>query len=238
MKTSILLIAFVCVLNYSYGQSSNKYQFGLYGNVGLPTGEFRDAVNNSLSGTGWGAGMNFLINPKKGGVYSPVFLGIEGNYMNLGTDKIPASAFLPQLKTTFNYYNIGPVIRVFLMEKEEGFIPFLDGFIGMKALNTNTQVDNSLLDTILDQEALESLLSTNYEGLGYGVGLGFYNRKFNDRAETGHGSFYLRLMYQYGDRINYVMRGSVKVDKGGVITYQTDKTQTGILSLQLGFLIY
>lgn len=238
MKTSILLIAFVSVLNYSYGQSSNKYQFGLHGNVGLPMGEFREAVNNSLGGTGWGAGMNFFLNPKKGGIYSPVFVGIEGNYMNLGTDKTPATSFLPQLKTTFNYYNVGLVTRVFLIEKEEGFIPFLDGYIGMKVLNTNTQVDNSLLDTILNQEDLESLLSTDSESLGYGVGLGFYNRKFNDQAGTGQGSFYLRLMYQYGDRINYVQRGSIKVDNKGFMTYQTDRTQTGILSLQLGLLVW
>ncbi len=142
------------------------------------------------------------------------------------------------MKTTFNYYNVGPVTRVSLIEKEEGFIPFLDGFIGMKVLNTNTQVDNSLLDTILDQEDIESLLSTNYKCLGYGIGLGFYNRKFNDQAENGQASFYLRLMYQYGDRINYVKRGSIKVDNKGVITYQNDKTQTGIISLQVGLLIY
>lgn len=238
MKTSILLIAFFSVILFSFGQSSNKFQFGLYGNIGLPMGEFRETVDNSFGGTGWGGGMNFFLNPKKGGIYSPVFVGIELNYMNLGTDKTPETRFLPKLKTTFNYYNIGPVIRVFLVEKEEGFIPFLDGFIGMKVLNANTQVDNSLLDTILDQEELESLLWKNYEGLGYGVGFGFYNRKFNEKLKTNQGSFYLRVMYQYGDRINFVERGSIKVDNEGLITYQTDRTQTGILSLHLGLLVW
>ncbi len=156
--------------------------------------------------------------------------------MNLGRDKTPATVFLPQLKTTFNYYNVGPVIRVFLVEKEEGFIPFLDGFIGMKVLNVNTKVDNSLLDTVLDQEDIESLLWKSYEGLGYGVGLGFYNRKFHDQTENKQASFYLRLMYQYGDKINYVKRGSIKVDNDGFINYQTDRTQTGILSLHIGLL--
>lgn len=238
MKTSILLIALFSILNIVLGQSSNKFQFGLYGNIGLPMGEFRETVNNSLGGTGWGGGMNFFLNPKKGGIYSPVFIGAEVNYMNLGTDKTPESRFLPQLKTTFNYYNLGPVIRVFLVEKEEGFIPFLDGFIGMKALNVNTHVDNSLLDTVLDQEDIESLLWKSYQGLGYGVGLGFYNRKFNDQSVNKQGSFYLRLMYQYGDRINYVKRGSIAVNNEGIITYQTDRTQTGILSLQLGLLVW
>lgn len=236
MKTSILLIAFVSFINFSYSQSSNKSQVGLYGIVGLPMGEFRESVNNSFGGTGWGAGMNFFLNPKKGGIYSPVFIGAVVNYMNLGTDKSPESRFLPQLKTTFNYYNVGPVIRVFLVEKEEGIIPFLDGFIGMKVLSADTKVDNSLLDTVLDQEDIESLLWKSYEGLGYGVGFGFYNRKFNDQAENKQASFYLRLMYQYGDKINYVKRGSITVNNEGIITYQTDRTQTGILSLHIGLI--
>jgi hypothetical protein len=238
MKNSIIIIVFCSLTHLSVAQSMNKFQVGLYGNIGLPMGEFRETVNNSFGGTGWGGGMNFFLNPKKGGIYSPVFVGIELNYMNLGTDKTSETRFLPGLKTTFNYYNVGPVIRLFLNDREEGFIPFLDGFFGLKVLNANTQIDNSLLDTILDQENLESLLSTNYEGLGFGVGLGFYNRKFNERAETNQGSFHLRLMYQYGDRINYVKRGSINVDNDGLITYQTDQTQTGILSLQLGLLIW
>lgn len=238
MKTSILLIVFVSILHFSFSQTTDKFQFGLYGNIGFPVGEFRENVSNSFGGTGWGAGMNFFLNPKKGGAYSPVFIGIEGNYMNLGTDKTPESTFLPQLKTTYNYFNIGPVFRLFLSDREEGFVPFLDGFVGMKVLNSRTQVDNSIIDTLLDEEYLESLLSTNYEGLGYGVGLGFYKRKIKEESANGTMSFYMRLMYQYGDRINYVKRGSVEVDNDGAITYETGKTETSLLLLQIGLLIF
>ncbi|WP_111672274.1 hypothetical protein [Algoriphagus litoralis] len=173
----------------SLAQEAQKFQFGLHGNIGFPVGEFRENVSNSFGGTGWGLGVNFFLNPKSGGAYSPVLIGIEGNYMNLGRDKTPASAFLPQLKTTFNYFNLGPVIRVVLSEREEGFVPFLDGFVGMKILNSRTQVDNSILDTILDQEYLALLLSTNYEGLGYGIGLGFYRRKFDKEPSDGRAAF-------------------------------------------------
>lgn len=238
MKSLTILIAFWLVSHISFAQTAEKFQVGLHGNIGFPVGEFRETVSNSIGGTGWGAGMNFFINPKKGGVYCPVFIGIEGNYMNLGRDKIPGSTFLPPLKTTFNYFNVGPIFRLFLSDREVGFVPFLDGFVGMKVLNSRTQVDNSIVDTLLDQEYLESLLSTNYEGLGYGVGLGFYKRKIKEDANTGTASFYMRLMYQYGDRINYVKRGSVEVDSEGAITYQTGKTETSILSLQFGLLFF
>lgn len=238
MKTVVLSALFFLAASLSLAQTPEKWLFALHGNIGFPTGEFRETVKNSLGGTGWGVGMNFLFNPRKLGVYNPVFLGVEGNFMNLGRDKTPETSFLPPLKTTFNYFNVGPLIRVFLNEREEGFVPFLDGFVGMKVLNTRTQVDNSLLDTLLDQEYLETLLSTNYEGLGYGLGIGFYKRKIYEEVQKGQAAFYLRLMYQYGERVNYVKRGSIKVDNEGFITYQTGRIQTSLLSLQLGILIH
>lgn len=220
-----------------WAQTGDKVHLGIHGNIGIPVGEFRDAVNNSFGGTGWGGGLNLLINPKKGGAYSPVLIGIESNYMNLGTDKTPETVYLPQLKTSFNYFNVGPMIRGILSSKEEGIIPFIDGFVGMKILNTKTKIDNNLIDTLLDEEYVESLLSTNYEGLGYGVGLGFFNRKLKSDEMQMAGSFYMKVMYQYGDRVNYVKRGSIEVDQEGFITYETGRTQTSMIVLQAGFLI-
>lgn len=235
MKT-LFFALYGCFLTYScFAQGPNYVQVGFHGNIGFPVGEFRETFNNSLGGTGWGAGMTMLFNPKMGRAYSPVIIGFEGNYMNLGTDKTRETKYLPKLKTTFNYFNIGPLIRVFMSNRKEGFTPFIDGFIGMKVLNTNTKIDNTVFDTINNEEYLESLLSTNYESLGYGVGLGFYNRKIRAGNESGH-SFSLRLMYQNGDRITHVKRGSIQVDPDGFITYQNGKTETSILSLQLGIL--
>lgn len=238
MKASILFLSLLVVTKISFAQIPEKFQFGFYGNVGFPTEEFRESVSNSLGGTGWGLGMNVFLNPKKAGYYSPVLIGIEGNFMNLGRDKTPATPFLPQLKTSFNYFNIGPTIRVLLSDREKGFVPFLDGFVGMKVLNTNTKIDNSLFDTVLNEEYLESLLSTNYEGFGYGIGVGFYKRKIKLETYDGRAGFFMKLMYQYGDRVNYVKRGSVKVDSDGLITYETGRTQTSFLLLQFGFLFH
>ncbi|MBC6368648.1 hypothetical protein [Algoriphagus sp. AK58] len=236
MRILVACILICLVSHTSWAQFEDKVQLGLYGNIGFPVGEFSQTVSNSMGGTGWGTGINFLFNPKKGREFSPVLIGIEGNYLHLGTEKTPESQFLPRLKTTFNYFNVGPIIRAMLSNKEEGIIPFVDGFVGLKVLNTKTKIDNSLLDTLLDQEYLESLLSTNYEGLGYGLGIGFFSRKIKNEPFDTSASFYLKLQYQYGDRINYVKRGSVEVDREGFITYETGKTPTSLLSLQLGIL--
>lgn len=238
MKTLYTLFFLILLSSPTVAQFTEKAQVSFYGDLGAPIGEFRQTIQNSIGGNGVGFGTNILINPKKEASYSPVLLGIEANYLHLGTEKTPESATLPQLKTTYSYFSVGPVVRALLSQREEGIIPFLDGFVGMKILNTKTRIDNTLLDTLLDREYLAKLLTTNHESLGYGIGIGFFNRRILNSGETTDNSFYLKLTYAYGDRLTYVKRGSIEVDQEGLISYRKGKTQTGIVSLQFGWMLF
>lgn len=238
MKAGLILFIFLLPTLPSFAQFSEPAQVTFYATSGIPVKEFKQAVKNDLGDTAWGLGMNVLLNPKKLGYFSPVLIGLEGNYMHLGTEKTPESIAFPQLKTTYNYYSLGPVVRALLSRREEGIIPFLDGFVGMKILNTKTRIDNTFLDTLLDREYLAKLLTTNYESLGYGIGVGFFNRRILSSGETTGNSFYLKLNYAYGDRLTYVKKGSIEVDKDGLISYKKGKTQTGMVSLQFGWMLY
>ncbi len=238
MKKGLLFLIIGLISTSTFAQISEKAQVSLYGNLGFPMGEFRQAIQNSIGGNGVGLGTSILFNPKKEAAYSPVLLGIEVNYLHLGTEKTPESTFLPQLKTSYNYITLGPVVRALLSQREEGIVPFVDGFVGMKLLNTKTRIDNTIIDTLLDQEYLESLLSTNYEGLGYGMGIGFFTRKLDKGGINVGNSFYLKLNYAYGDRLTYVRKGSIAVDSEGFITYKNGKTQTGMITLQAGIMLY
>lgn len=238
MKVGFILFILLLKSLPTFSQFSEPAHFAFYANSGIPVGEFRQAVNNDLGGTGWGLGMNTLLNPKKAGNYAPVLIGLEANYLHLATEKTPESVALPQLKTTFNFYSLGPVVRALLSRREEGIIPFLDGFVGMKILNTKTRIDNTLLDTLLDREYLGKLLTTNHENLGYGIGIGFFNRKIISSGEPTGNSFYFRLNYAYGDRLTYVKRGSIEVDQEGLISFKKGKTQTGMVSLQFGWMLF
>ena len=234
-----LLVLLITLLSSpTFAQFTEKAHVSFYGNLGAPIGEFRQTIQNSIGGNGVGFGTNILINPKKEAAFSPVLIGIEANYLHLGTEKTPESTFLPQLKTSYNYITLGPVIRALLSQREEGIVPFVDGFVGMKLLNTKTRIDNTIVDTLLDQEYLESLLSTNYEGLGYGMGIGFFTRKLDKGGINVGNSFYLKLNYAYGDRLTYVKKGSIAVDSEGFITYKNGKTQTGMITLQAGIMLY
>jgi hypothetical protein len=238
MKKGLLSLLLGLICSPSFAQFSEKAHISFYGNLGFPMGEFRQTIQNSIGGNGVGLGTSMLFNPKKESAFSPVMIGFEVNYLHLGTEKTPESTFLPQLKTSYNYITLGPVIRAVLSQKDQGIIPFVDGFVGMKLLNTKTRIDNTIVDTLLDQEYLESLLSTNYEGLGYGLGVGFFTRKLDKGGINVGNSFYLKLNYAYGDRLTYVKKGSIAVDSEGFITYKNGKTETGMLTLQAGIMLY
>lgn len=238
MKKGLLSLLLGLICSPSFAQFSEKAHISFYGNLGFPMGEFRQTIQNSIGGNGVGLGTSMLFNPKKESAFSPVMIGLEVNYLHLGTEKTPESTFLPQLKTSYNYITLGPVIRAVLSQKDQGIIPFVDGFVGMKLLNTKTRIDNTIVDTLLDQEYLESLLSTNYEGLGYGLGVGFFTRKLDKGGINVGNSFYLKLNYAYGDRLTYVRKGSIAVDSEGFITYKNGKTETGMLTLQAGIMLY
>ncbi|MCU0400187.1 MAG: hypothetical protein MUE75_04120 [Algoriphagus sp.] len=238
MKKRLLVLLITLLSSPTFAQFSEKAHVSFYGNLGFPMGEFRQTIQNSIGGNGIGFGTNILLNPKKEAAYSPVLLGMEVNYLHLGTEKTPESTFLPKLKTSYNYITLGPVVRALLSQREEGIVPFVDGFVGMKLLNTKTRIDNTIVDTLLDQEYLESLLSTNYEGLGYGLGVGFFTRKLDKGGINVGNSFYLKLNYAYGDRLTYVRKGSIAVDSEGFITYDNGKTQTGMITLQVGIMLY
>jgi len=238
MKTGFILFIVLLKTLPTFAQFSEPAHVAFYATSGIPVREFRGAVKNDLGDTGWGLGINVLLNPKKSGNFSPVMIGLEGNYIHLGTEKTPETVALPQLKTTYNYYSLGPVVRALLSRREEGIIPFLDGFVGMKVLNTKTRIDNTFLDTLLDREYLAKLLTTNNESMGYGIGLGFFNRRILSSGETTGNSFYLKLNYSYGDRLTYVKKGSIEVNKDGLISYKMGKTQTGMVSLQFGWMLF
>lgn len=211
---------------------------GLFGTVGMPTAEMKSSLFEKKSFPGLGGGANVLVNPNGRGRFSPVHLGVEFNYIYLGKEKIDASPVYPPLKTNYNFVTVGPVVRYFPFEKEEGFTPFFDGGFGWKILSTTTQFDDTLLDTIINGEEAVQLMSTKFGGMGLNLGMGFFNRQLPKEGEPNSASFYMKILYQYGDTINFVKRGTIKVDHFGNFSYQTGRTKTSIIVLQIGLALH
>lgn len=233
MKKIFILPVLFCISLTVAAQES--IMFSVYGNIALPTPEFKKAVDNSAGGMGVGFGTNFLVNPKGKKGYSPVFFGVDFSYLTFGRDKQPSINNAPPYKTSFNHYSISGITRLVLTDKALGFTPFIDGMIGAKIFNTRTKIDKNFLGTLFNEED-EVIHTTNDTGLGYGLGLGFFTRHQKDEEGNGTGSFSLRLMYLWGDKTQYVKRGSLTVDNGSV-SYETGYTKTNMILLQFGILL-
>lgn len=230
-------LIFICTIFLSVLQvtAQDTFNFALYGHLAIPSKEFKEAVDNSVGGTGVGFGTNVLINPKGKKGYSHAFFGVDFAYNTFGRDKQEATTNAPPYKTGFNHYAISGISRVFLTDKAEGFTPFIDGMLGLKIFNTRTKIDKDLLGTIVNAQP-EVIHTTNDTGLGYGLGIGFYSRHIKSEDSSGHGSFSMRVMYLWGDKTSYVKRGSLQVDNG-YVTYDTGYTKTNMIMIQFGIVI-
>lgn len=232
----IILACFLVIPSPSKAQGI--FHGGMYGTMGMPTAEMKRSIFGEKNFPGLGGGFNVLVNPKGRGLFSPVHLGAEFNYIYLGKEKIDASPTYPPLKTNYNFVTVGPIIRYFPFEKEEGFTPFFDGGFGWKILSTSTQFDDTLLETIINGEEAVQLMSTKFGGIGLNLGVGFFNRQLPKEGEPNTASFYMKILYQYGDTINFVERGSIKVDNLGNFSYQTGRTKTSMIILQIGLALH
>ncbi|MBX2966252.1 MAG: hypothetical protein KF845_08920 [Cyclobacteriaceae bacterium] len=237
MKTRAATFFFVFVTGLVLAQEHELYQVSLFGNVGIPSKELKDAVDNPIGGTAVGFGFNALFNPKGKKGYSPVFIGADFSYVTFGRDKQPSTATSPPYKTSFNYYGISGISRLFLSSKAEGFVPFIDGQLGAQIFNTRTKIDKNVLHLVFNDDQPEVINTTNDAGLNYGIGIGFYTRKSTNENGGHDPSFTLRAMYHWGDRSKYVKRGSLEVDNG-TVTYESGYTRTNMFMVQLGILLW
>lgn len=208
--------------------------------------ELRDAVQNRVGKMGFGISSGILLNPFGKSKPSPFLVGADFSYISYGVDKVAENSDHPPLKTAFNVYTVSGSVRALLTQRS-GFAPFIDGLLGVQTFNTRTKIDKTLLQTVINDDQPEVLNTTNDTGLNYGLGVGFFIRNAGKTSNYAidaptpwqiRGSFSVRLLYYWGDEIKYVKRNSVTVTSDNFLTFETGRTRTDMLVLQVGFTLY
>ena len=185
MKTIAMFICFCFLWVFPVGaQKNDQVHVTLTGNVAVPSADFKQAVNNNMGGLGVGAGATVLVNPRMKTQNSPILVGVDLNYISFGREKTEQTGSTPPYKTSFNLFTAGLALRILPRVDRPGFNPFLDGTLGLNIANARTKIDKDIFDTLNNEED-NVLGSVTYNGLGYGVGLGFYNRRIrSDEARA------------------------------------------------------
>jgi hypothetical protein len=239
MAKNIALFFCVTCVTLAQAQDTLREPFtvSIYANLGFASSELKDAVNNTIDGTGLGFGANALFNLNgKQQSPSPVGIGMDMEYFFFGRDKIEGTGSAPPYKTSFNLWHWSGITRLILSKRSTGFVPFVDGSLGVKIFNVRTKIDKDVLNYVLGDKEEDIIGVKNYTGLGYGVGFGFFTRK---PREYGNGaSFSLRFMYLWGDEVKYIKRGTMQVDNSGNLTFETGYTNTNMVLIQLGVTLH
>ena len=166
-------------------------------------------------------------------------LGADFNYLTFGRDKIESTADTPPYKTSFNFYSACGVIRFLPMPDKTGFVPYMDGILGAKIINARTKIDKDFFNTI-NQDEDEVINNATDTGLGYALGIGFFNKKYSDGedgATISTPSFTLRVLYHWGATASYVKRGSVVVENGNVL-FEKGESDLNMVMVQIGIFIF
>lgn len=234
----ILLVILISSTEIYSQEVNSLFQGGLYFVSGIPRPEFKEAVDNNISGLGFGPGFNFLVNPFGKRRSSHIYLGLDLQYLYFGRDKVAKTSTAPPYKTSFNYYSVDGLARFYPMQRP-GFNIFVDGMVGAKIMNARTKIDKNALQTIIADEQDEVISNITDSGLGYGVGIGMFVRKHRDTEDGTEAvpSFSLRFVYSWGDHVSYVKRGSLAVDNG-LVTYKQGYARTDMFQIQIGVFLF
>jgi hypothetical protein len=184
----------------------SNLHFYLTGLIAVPQREFRAVIDNTFGNLGYGFGTGVLLSPLGERRPSPALIGIDFGYFNYGTDKIEGTSTVPNLKTTHNVFTWNGVIRFRPTIYRAAVTPFVDGMMGVKLFSTKTKIDKNLLNIVLNDNQPEVINNAKDTGFNYGLGIGIIA---NSKTEN-HTGFTLRLLYLWGDNVNYVVRNSVK----------------------------
>ena len=217
----------LAALAFAFAASAQP-SFTLAGTLGVPQGEFSDAlgsVGGGLTGT-----VMYRV-PR-----TAVAVGVEGTAMLYGYEsrRVPFSLTVPDVTVDVSTSNnLAQGLAVLRLQLPDGPVrPYVDGVAGVSYLWTQTTVGDE--DVNVDLAS-----STNFDDatFAYGGGLGVQARLAESRGEGGRPRAVLldaRVRYLVGGEATYLGRGDIDRYSDGTIEVFPRRSTTSMVVPQLG----
>lgn len=202
--------------------------------VGVPSEEMRPAIKNRMGDVGFGAELLYLSDPYTWGKNkrsSALRIGGGLGYTYYGRFKTEANLnnYTGNLKTAYGILDAKAIAR-FRPQLDRGIHPFADLQAGLDLYMSRTREDLSVIERDPNDERpdWESSSSASFtKGIGGGMAIGSRDPK--------QAKFVVRVMYNWGSKIKYVVRNSMQYDPAtGVLSYDTDRAPVRYVSIQVG----
>lgn len=202
--------------------------------IGIPTPAMQQAIKNNMGNMGFGVGFSVLTNPFSWGRNkrnSPLRIGGEVGYTYYGrflTD-VNIGGFGGNYKTSYGILQANAIIQLRLKEPEF-FTPFIEGLVGGSFYISTTKENLSTIESGLGIQPFD-FGSYSSASFNKGVALGaIIGRVKHDNARLA-----IRLSYNWGTRIRYVIRNSLAYDPStGQLQYYVGEAPVKYFMVQVG----
>lgn len=202
--------------------------------VGIPTREMQEAIRNNMGNIGFGAGLSILTNPFSWGHRkrnSPLRIGGEIGYTYYGRflSDVYINGYTGSYKTSYGILQANALLRL-QPSAPAPVRPFIEALVGGNFYLSNTKEDLSSIESALGIQAFDigSYASTGFNK-GVAVGCSF------GKGRKEEARFMLRISYNWGSDIKYVVRNSLTYDPGnGSLGYLIDRAKVKYVMVQAG----
>ena len=208
--------------------------FLLGGQFAFPGNEMKKAVRNKMADVGVGASLYYLTNPLTWGKNkrnSAVRIGAELAYTYYGrfiTD-VSAGGYSGSYKTSYGILNLNAIFRL-RPPHVTPVVPFFDVLAGGNFYISTMRENLGAIESALGLEPTDfggySSSSFN-KGIGGGISIG--------STETQKARLVIRVTFNWGSDIKYVVRNSVTYDPGSnSLNYEVGKAPVRYMLVQIG----
>lgn len=202
--------------------------------VGVPSTTMQRAIKNDMGNLGFGAGLEVLSNPFTWGKNkrnSPLRIGGEAGYTYYGRflSEVNINGYKGDYKTSYGILNLNAILQI-RPKYTEVIRPFVELLVGGSFYLSSIKENLDLIETSLGVEtfSLDSYSSASFnKGLAVGCSFG------NPRKQAGR--LTLRVSYNRGNSIKYIVRNSLEYDPGNnSLQYQVGRAPVSYFMLQIG----
>lgn len=202
--------------------------------VGIPSKAMQEAIENKMGNLGFGIGVSGFTNPFSWGRNkhnSPLRIGGEAGYTYYGRflSKVNINGSRGDYKTSYGIVQLNGVLQL-RPSLPEVISPFLEVLAGGNFYLSTTRENLTAIESSLGITAFDmgSYSSASFNK-GVAVGCSF-GKPRRDQAR-----FTLRLSYNWGKNIKYVVRNSLAYNPStGHLEYYTGSAPVRYLMVQLG----
>lgn len=235
----VFTILAILILNSSNAQSGHR-QYIQKGNgllalqVGIPSKAMQEAIENKMGNLGFGIGISGFTNPFSWGHNkrnSPLRIGGEAGYTYYGRflSKVNINGYRGDYKTSYGIVQLNGILQL-RPSLPEVISPFMEVLAGGNFYLSTTKENLSAIESSLGITAFDmgSYSSASFNK-GVAVGCSF------GKPRQDEGRFTLRLSYNWGKNIKYVVRNSLAYNpSNGHLEYYAGSAPVRYLMVQLG----